>query len=102
MRISQVSSAKGLGAANQNVQPQPLAARQKKSLFRCATGRFSWVRKFIGILAPGLVTGAADDDPSGIATYSSVGAEFGAMGAAANLSVSAPSLLYCIVSKSRP
>jgi NRAMP (natural resistance-associated macrophage protein)-like metal ion transporter len=29
------------------------------------------------ILGPGLVTGAADDDPSGIATYSSVGAQFG-------------------------
>ncbi len=28
-------------------------------------------------LEPGLITGAADDDPSGIATYSSVGAQFG-------------------------
>lgn len=28
-------------------------------------------------MGPGLVTGAADDDPSGIATYSSVGAQFG-------------------------
>jgi NRAMP (natural resistance-associated macrophage protein)-like metal ion transporter len=28
-------------------------------------------------LGPGLITGAADDDPSGIATYSSVGAQFG-------------------------
>jgi NRAMP (natural resistance-associated macrophage protein)-like metal ion transporter len=31
---------------------------------------------FIG-LGPGLITGAADDDPSGIATYSQVGAQFG-------------------------
>jgi NRAMP (natural resistance-associated macrophage protein)-like metal ion transporter len=29
------------------------------------------------ILGPGLVTGAADDDPSGIATYSQIGAQFG-------------------------
>jgi NRAMP (natural resistance-associated macrophage protein)-like metal ion transporter len=29
------------------------------------------------ILGPGLVTGAADDDPSGIATYSQTGAQFG-------------------------
>src|SRR6266576_1982805 len=29
------------------------------------------------ILGPGLVTGAADDDPSGIATYSQAGAQFG-------------------------
>jgi NRAMP (natural resistance-associated macrophage protein)-like metal ion transporter len=28
-------------------------------------------------LGPGLITGAADDDPSGIATYSQVGAHFG-------------------------
>jgi hypothetical protein len=29
------------------------------------------------ILGPGLVTGASDDDPSGIATYSQAGAQFG-------------------------
>ena len=28
-------------------------------------------------LGPGIVTGAADDDPSGIATYSQAGAQFG-------------------------
>src|SRR5579875_2629557 len=28
-------------------------------------------------LGPGLITGAADDDPAGIATYSQVGAQFG-------------------------
>ncbi|SDO80065.1 NRAMP (natural resistance-associated macrophage protein) metal ion transporters [Pseudomonas arsenicoxydans] len=33
----------------------------------------SWIRK----LGPGLITGAADDDPSGIATYSQAGAQFG-------------------------
>jgi NRAMP (natural resistance-associated macrophage protein)-like metal ion transporter len=32
---------------------------------------------FLRILGPGLVTGAADDDPSGIATYSQTGAQFG-------------------------
>ncbi len=35
------------------------------------------LRKIAGALGPGLVTGAADDDPSGIATYSQVGAQFG-------------------------
>ncbi len=33
----------------------------------------SWLNK----LGPGLITGAADDDPSGIATYSQAGAQFG-------------------------
>ncbi|HEY2352973.1 MAG TPA: divalent metal cation transporter, partial [Candidatus Acidoferrum sp.] len=30
-----------------------------------------------GFIGPGLVTGASDDDPSGIATYSQAGAQFG-------------------------
>lgn len=33
--------------------------------------------RFLRILGPGVVTGAADDDPSGIATYSQAGAGFG-------------------------
>ena len=37
-------------------------------------GRF---RRFFSNLGPGLITGAADDDPSGIATYSVTGAAFG-------------------------
>lgn len=35
------------------------------------------LRRIIGLLGPGIVTGAADDDPSGIATYSQTGAQFG-------------------------
>ena len=34
-------------------------------------------RDFLANLGPGLITGASDDDPSGIATYSQVGAQFG-------------------------
>ena len=34
-------------------------------------------RKLLDRLGPGLITGAADDDPSGIATYSQAGAQFG-------------------------
>ena len=34
-------------------------------------------RSFIRRLGPGLITGAADDDPSGIGTHSQIGAEFG-------------------------
>ena len=34
-------------------------------------------RQIVRALGPGLVTGAADDDPSGIATYSQAGAQFG-------------------------
>ncbi|MEA2283942.1 MAG: hypothetical protein QOK21_4549, partial [Solirubrobacteraceae bacterium] len=35
------------------------------------------ITRFFGVLGPGLVTGAADDDPSGIATYSQAGATYG-------------------------
>lgn len=35
------------------------------------------LKKFLKILGPGVITGAADDDPSGIATYSQAGAQFG-------------------------
>lgn len=41
------------------------------------TDTTSAVRRFLRALGPGLVTGAADDDPSGIGTHSQVGAQFG-------------------------
>jgi Mn2+/Fe2+ NRAMP family transporter len=37
------------------------------------------VQRFFAKLGPGLLTGAADDDPSGISTYSVTGALFGYM-----------------------
>lgn len=48
----------------------PLCDASKK------TPRLS-IRGVLSKLGPGLVTGASDDDPSGIATYSQVGAQFG-------------------------
>jgi Mn2+/Fe2+ NRAMP family transporter len=35
------------------------------------------LRRFLAQLGPGLVTGAADDDPSGVVTYSIAGARYG-------------------------
>lgn len=43
--------------------PNPVVGRSKPRL--------------LGALGPGLITGASDDDPSGIATYSQAGAQFG-------------------------
>ena len=54
-----------------------MAKRQEK---RQETQTAAAPLKPVGLLTslgPGLVTGAADDDPSGIATYSQVGAQFG-------------------------
>lgn len=35
------------------------------------------LKKFLKIFGPGLITGASDDDPSGVATYAQTGAVFG-------------------------
>ena len=51
----------------------PLAAR----IARRWTSRGAPGRGLLALLGPGLITGASDDDPSGIATYSQVGAQFG-------------------------
>ena len=47
--------------------------RQEKRIPPRADG----IRAFWKSLGPGIITGAADDDPSGIATYSIAGAQFG-------------------------
>src|SRR6266567_1257199 len=39
--------------------------------------RTSPLKRFFSLLGPGVTTGAADDDPSGIATYSIAGAQLG-------------------------
>jgi NRAMP (natural resistance-associated macrophage protein)-like metal ion transporter len=41
------------------------------------SSRSPWLVRFWRKLGPGLITGASDDDPSGIATYSQAGARFG-------------------------
>jgi NRAMP (natural resistance-associated macrophage protein)-like metal ion transporter len=46
----------------------------KNGEHRAASGR---VRRFLRNLGPGLITGASDDDPSGIGTYSQAGAQLG-------------------------
>lgn len=48
----------------------------EQNLFQYFTKR-NLISRFFGALGPGVVTGAADDDPSGIATYSIAGAQFG-------------------------
>src|SRR6202521_2297234 len=52
-----------------------MTKKKKKSSSSGVTPR--GVRTFFADLGPGLITGAADDDPSGISTYSVTGAAFG-------------------------
>ena len=58
--------------ASSRVAP-PLAARIAAHWGRFVAGE----RRFLGYFGPGWITGASDDDPSGIATYSQAGAQFG-------------------------
>src|SRR5437016_3184792 len=52
-------------------------AKSKKARRSTPEKELRRVRKFFAELGPGLITGAADDDPSGISTYSVTGAAFG-------------------------
>ena len=55
------------GSASNPIAPAAPPPHPKKPLYV----------RFFSILGPGLITGAADDDPSGIATYSIAGAQLG-------------------------
>src|SRR5580700_10677229 len=48
-----------------------------ESTTRAGRPRRAFLRRVFANLGPGLITGAADDDPSGISTYSVAGATFG-------------------------
>ena len=61
-----------IGAESRIAEPASTAALAPS--FRVG----EWLQKALNVFGPGLITGAADDDPSGIATYASVGAQFGA------------------------
>jgi NRAMP (natural resistance-associated macrophage protein)-like metal ion transporter len=59
------------------LQPAPKKEAQKQNQQNQPNKKQSKLRKFWSLLGPGLVTGAADDDPSGVVTYSQAGARFG-------------------------
>jgi len=61
------------GSPWQKSQPNMKSKNEAVFLEKPKEPRVSWLKK----LGPGLITGAADDDPSGIATYSQAGAQFG-------------------------
>jgi NRAMP (natural resistance-associated macrophage protein)-like metal ion transporter len=60
------------------IRPEPIIGESgSPAVIAVSAKPAGWLRKILKLFGPGLVTGAADDDPSGIATYSSVGAHFG-------------------------
>jgi len=61
-------------SATQGVSPQLDKGSDREPGF--IGKKRSPIVRFFGVLGPGLVTGAADDDPSGIATYAQAGATY--------------------------
>jgi NRAMP (natural resistance-associated macrophage protein)-like metal ion transporter len=58
--------------------PAQMTARKNLSTQNVENGKgHNVLRRSLGVLGPGLITGAADDDPSGISTYSVAGAAYG-------------------------
>jgi len=53
------------------------AFTMRSSALQCCLVKRRRLRNLLRILGPGFITGAADDDPSGIATYAQTGAAFG-------------------------
>jgi Mn2+/Fe2+ NRAMP family transporter len=64
-------------AKSRNKIPQIAPAGGTASLEAAAPAPLSGLRRFLKVLGPGLITGASDDDPSGIGTYAIAGASFG-------------------------
>jgi NRAMP (natural resistance-associated macrophage protein)-like metal ion transporter len=51
--------------------------KQARSSFRLRAGRPTYLLKLLAVLGPGIIAANAGNDPGGIATYSSMGAQFG-------------------------
>ena len=73
-RISSGAHFRSFSAPRVRVAEPPVTASQ--TIDDGAARPKGW-RRYVRALGPGLITGASDDDPSGIATYSQAGARFG-------------------------
>ncbi len=71
------SSSEKAQEANGPVIPHSEPAGGTGSLEAAIENEPNRIKRFLKILGPGLVTGASDDDPSGIGTYVSAGASLG-------------------------
>src|SRR3981081_3523201 len=60
-----------------NGEPAPLTGGPSAGRSTLDEARKKGLVGWLQLLGPGLITGASDDDPSGIGTYSQVGSQFG-------------------------
>ena len=74
LKLIQWGLIKGIDVIDGTIHVTESGLKEGKEIVKNPYRRISLYWKSLG---PGLITGASDDDPSGIATYSSVGAKFG-------------------------
>src|SRR3954463_9886086 len=74
LRVARIRASGTSSLRASREQQNRIARRLQEGVLKLAREQRS---SFLSKLGPGLVTGAADDDPSGIGTYSQVGAQFG-------------------------
>jgi hypothetical protein len=77
LRSTLETSAIGDKTGRRSRSPDHVRPVGTSNVSNSGTTKESAVRRFLGVLGPGLITGASDDDPSGIGTYSQAGAQFG-------------------------
>jgi hypothetical protein len=65
---------RGYTHVENGTMPKSKAQEAEKEIRR--SGPLGKVKVYLRTLGPGLITGASDDDPSGIGTYSQTGAQF--------------------------
>jgi Mn2+/Fe2+ NRAMP family transporter len=65
------------GGAPVTLAPEATTPRPRSQGDLTKTGSGPGWRRYLTAMGPGLVTGASDDDPSGIATYAQTGAQTG-------------------------
>jgi hypothetical protein len=65
------------GRGTRSIIPEIDPAGGTASLDAARPSALSSLNRFLRVLGPGLITGASDDDPSGIGTYAIAGASFG-------------------------
>jgi len=69
-------AAKGLPRESPGHRRSVAGTQQTQGDARTKRRTHSGLGEYLRVMGPGLVTGASDDDPSGIATYAQAGAQF--------------------------
>jgi Mn2+/Fe2+ NRAMP family transporter len=70
-------AARGVDAPDGSTAPEAGLSQEQGATVSPPGGWWARAQRMLGVLGPGIITGASGDDPSGIGTYSQTGAQFG-------------------------